>query len=118
MQASKYTLKAQLTEQILKQFPKLDWTLDKAVRTWWANPNGGWKLTYAGFRCFDLLDVQAYEFDIEKLTPALIVKADRILTSPYYINMRDKVLLLYSGKEATALKMTGVDFAEYLEHYC
>jgi hypothetical protein len=118
MPASKYTLKAQLTEQILKQFPTLDWKLDKAIRTWWANPNGGWKLSYAGYRCFHLLDIQAYEFDIEKLTPALVVKADRVLTSPYYINMRDKVLLLYSGREATALKMTGVDFREYLEHYC
>ena len=118
MQASKYTHKAQLTEQILKQFPQLDWTLEKAVRTWWANPNGGWKLSYAGFRCFELLGIEGYDFDIEKLTPALVLKADRVLTSAYYINMRDKVLILYSSKEATALKMTGVDFAEYLEHYC
>ena len=117
MPASKYTLKQQLTKQVIKQFPDLGWTLEKAIRTWWANPNGGWKLTYAGYRCFHLLDIQAYEFDIAKLTPGLVVKADRVLTSPYYINMRDNVLLLYSSKEATALKMTGVDFAEYLEKY-
>ena len=118
MPASKYTHKAQLTEQIIKQFPQLDWTLEKAVRTWWANPNGGWKLSHAGHRCFEILQIEGHHFDIEKLTPALVLKADRVLESAYYIDPRSKILILYSGREATALKMTGVDVAEYLERYC
>ena len=118
MLASKYTLKEQLTSQILKQFPGLDWTLKKAITTWWANPNGGWKLSHAGHRCFEILQIEGHHFNIEKLTPALVLKADRVLESAYYIDPRSKILILYSGKEATALKMTGVDFREYLEHYC
>jgi len=113
---SKYTQKSELTQQILDKLPGIQFPLEKSMRMWWANPEGGWLLTDQGQYIFDKLKIKGHDFTIKYRSAKFYLMADRLLSSPYYI--KRYTLTIYGSKEATAIVLTGGDIQQYLERYC
>ena len=81
------------------------WTVDEAMQHWWQNPNGGWRLTYDGFRAFEQYKLAHWDYEIPFAIQALagiLLTLDRKLTAPYYIKLGKKPLLcFFDSREAT-----------------
>ena len=116
MQVNRYSLKSDLTRQMLDKLPGIQFPLEKTIRLWWANPNGGWLLTDQGQYVFEKLGIEGHTFNIKYRSAKFYLQADRGLQTPYYIKRYE--ITLYGGKEATAITMTGGDVMQYLERYC
>jgi len=116
MQASKFSQKSELTQQILDNLPGIQFPLEQTIRLWWASPDGGWLLTDAGNYIFEKLDIESHSFAVKYRSAKFYLLADRSFTMPYYI--KPKEIKLYGSKEATAVMLTGGDVMQYLERYC
>ena len=81
-----------------------DWTVEDAMGYWWQNTNGGWRLTYDGFRALKQYDLEHWAFATPKLvvSPGLLLVLDRKLTAPYFLRVgKDPVICFFDSKEAT-----------------
>jgi hypothetical protein len=116
MQANRFIQKSNLTQQILDQLPGVQFPLEKTMRVWWANPNGGWALTDQGNYIFQKLNIEGHAFKLKIRTARFYVDADRAFHTPYYVERYN--VILYGTKEATAVMITGGDIQQYLERYC
>jgi len=116
MQASKFSQKSKLTQQILDSLPGIQFPLEQTIRMWWASPEGGWLLTDQGNYIFEKLDIESHSFAVKYRSAKFYLLADRSFTMPYYI--KPKEIKLYGSKEATAVMLTGGDVMQYLERYC
>ena len=81
------------------------WTTEEAMREWWQNPNGGWRLTHIGFDAFEQYKLEHWDYETPvavQSTARLLLTLDRKLTAPYYIKVGKKPLLcFFSSREAT-----------------
>ena len=98
------------------------WTVNDAMEHWWQNRNGGWRLTYDGFKALKQYDIEHWQFDSPKLliSPTLLLVLDRKLTAPYYLNLgKESRICFFSGKEATmyALYQDVKRFVAALQRY-
>ena len=80
------------------------WTVSDAMEHWWQNRNGGWRLTYDGFKALKHYDIEHWEFDAPRLVPSpgLLLALDRKLTAPYYLHIsKESKICFFSSREAT-----------------
>ena len=71
---------------------------------WWQNANGGWRLTYIGFKALEQYKLEHWDFDIPRLVPSpgLLLSLDRRLESPYYLQIsKESRICFFGSKEAT-----------------
>jgi hypothetical protein len=81
------------------------WTVEDAMQHWWQNPNGGWRLTYDGFRAFEQYKLEHWDYETPvaiQATAGILLALDRKLTAPYYIKIgKSPLLCFFDSKEAT-----------------
>jgi hypothetical protein len=96
--------KLELTKKLTAQSGL--WTPEEAMRDWWQNPNGGWRLTPDGFRAFEQYKLQHWDYEtptaIQAIAGVLLV-LDRKLTAPYYIKLGKKPLLCFFDSQEAVM---------------
>lgn len=100
-----------LTQTIIDQLPiDQQLSLDVAIRSWWMNlrNTGGMRLTSAGYKVFNDLDLEQYSFDIPLLLPKHLIALDQNLSCPYYIKGGKKpLLILFGSRESIMMALYG-----------
>ena len=109
--------KQRLTQKLVSQFDL--WTVEDAMRDWWQNPNGGWRLTHVGFDAFKQCKIEHWDYETPTAIQAVakvLLALDRKLTSPYYIKLGKKPMLcFFDSREATMYAMYG-DLEKFLRY--
>jgi hypothetical protein len=117
--------KVQLTETIISHLPLgHDMDVDTAMKTWWYNirANGGLRLSELGYFTFKkVMDLETYSMEIDWTTFDLntVLKLDRRLQMPYYIEVKKKIpinVVFFGSREAMLAKLYG-DLNKFLDNY-
>lgn len=117
--------KLKLTQAVLDQMPKgTEMDVNTAMKVWWYNirSNGGLRLTELGFFTFKkIMDLESYSMDIdwETFDRTTILKLDRRLQMPYYIEVNKKIpknIIFFGAKEAMMARLYG-DLNKFLDNY-
>jgi len=91
--------------------------LDQALRTWYRNirAGGGFRLTDIGHQALQRAGIQSWRLDIKfrDITRAGILALDRQMKWPYYIDTRNRRLIMFGSSEAMMLTLYG-DVNRYL----
>ena len=109
--------KAELTRQLIAQLPETAQVdFQQAMRTWWVNLRlgGGLRLTETGYTVFAaVLELERYIYTIpdrQQVNLALILKLDKQLQSPYYIELekrRARRIVFFDSREAVMANLYG-----------
>jgi len=109
--------RAKFTQAMWQQLPlavQESITLEKALIEWWhdARPDSNWRLSWAGFvDLVDTLDLETWEFDFEKsdISPYMLLKLARNMTTPYYIvdNRKHTKIWVLDSKVAVMINLYG-----------
>lgn len=86
------------------------WTVTDAMECWWQNPQGGWRLTWDGFRALKNYKLEHWKFEAPKLiiSPWVLLTLDRKLTGPFFLNSgKDPHIAFFNSKEATMYALYG-----------
>ena len=107
--------KLDYTRQILKHLPEhLRMSDDDALKTFWQDtrPEGGFRLTFAGYKALKNLEVDHYIFDIPPNTiivsPSALLTLNKKLTSPYFLGVgKNPCIVFFNSKDATMYSLYG-----------
>ncbi len=98
---------------------------ERALTTWWHNlrTTGGMRLTDCGYKVFtERLKLESWTIDIKDVRPMLyhrtLLEMDRKLQWPYYIDLKNKCLVLFSSKDAVMATLQGDVLAWIAKHDC
>ena len=117
--------KLKLTQTVIDQLPNgHDMDINTAMKVWWYNirTNGGLRLTELGYFTFKkVVDLESYSMEInwETFDRATILKLDRRLQMPYYIEVNKKIpknIIFFGSKEAMMARLYG-DLNKFLDNY-
>lgn len=117
--------KLKLTETILAQLPpEHGMELNTAMKVFWYNirAQGGLRLTELGYFTFKkVLELESYDMviDWEKFDRTTILKLDRKLLMPYYIEVNKKIpkkIIFFGSREAMLARLYG-DLDKFLDNY-
>jgi hypothetical protein len=117
--------KVKLTETIISHLPEghgMD--VDVAMKTWWYNirAGGGLRLTELGYFTFKkVMNLESYNMEInwETFDRTTVLKLDRKLQMPYYIEVKKKIpiaVIFFGSREAVMARLYG-DLNKFLENY-
>lgn len=89
-------------------------TLETALNEWWhdTRPDSNWRLSWSGFvDLADTLDIESWEFEFKKkdISPYMLLKLSRNMTTPYYIvdNRKQTKLYVLDSKVAVMISLYG-----------
>lgn len=117
--------KLKLTEVIISCLPAgTEMDVDTAMKVWWYNirASGGLRLTELGYFTFKkVMDLESYTMaiDWETFDRMTILKLDRKLQMPYYIEVNKKIpknIIFFGSKEAMMARLYG-DLNKFLDNY-
>ena len=113
--------KNELTQTLVELLPdSLSVTKEKALKTWYCNirSNGGLRLTDYGYKAFQFLEIESWTVPIEfkNLNKKGLLALDRKLTFPYYIDSKNKQIVMFSSREAMLATLYG-DLQKFLDSY-
>lgn len=117
--------KLKLTEVIISRLPAgTEMDIDTAMKVWWYNirSSGGLRLTELGYFVFKrVMDLESYTMEInwETFDRTTILKLDRKLQMPYYIEVNKKIpknVIFFGSKEAMLARLYG-DLNQFLNNY-
>jgi hypothetical protein len=117
--------KLKITQTILAELPEehgMD--VETAMKVFWYNirTNGGLRLTELGYFTFKkILALESYsmEIDWETFDRTTILKLDRQLQMPYYIEVNKKIpknIIFFGSREAMMAKLYG-NLNKFLDNY-
>lgn len=94
-------------------------TVEKADSRWFHNhrSSGGLRLTAAGLQDFLQLGIESWNFDLGevRLSSRWLIKLDKQLRYPYFIDRKKNRILFFSGKEAMVATLYN-DVEKWLEN--
>ena len=114
--------KNELTQTLVELLPdSLSVTTEKALKTWYYNirSSGGLRLTDNGYKALQFLEIESWIVPIEikkNLNKKGLLTLDRKLTFPYYIDLKNKQIVMFSSKEAMLATLYG-DLQKFLDNY-
>lgn len=117
--------KLKLTEVIISRLPEgTEMDTTTAMKIWWYNirASGGLRLTELGYFTFKrVIDLESYSMEInwETFDRMTILKLDRKLQMPYYIEVNKKIpknIIFFGAKEAMLARLYG-DLDKFLSNY-
>jgi hypothetical protein len=117
--------KLKLTLAVIAELPEgHDIDVDVAMKTWWYNirSTGGLRLTELGYFTFKkVVDLESYsmEIDWDTFNRITVLKLDRRLQMPYYIEVIKKVpknIVFFGSREAMLARLYG-DLNKFLDNY-
>lgn len=104
-------MKKQITEYITSH-EDVKLSTDNALHSWWYDPrdNTNYRLTLSGNSVFNRY-LQSYSYTIEpeyhlEHNGSTFLKLNRI-PCPFFINYKERTLILYGSKEATMMQLFG-----------
>ncbi len=85
--------------------------VDSAIKSWFQNirPQGGFRLTRAGYDALVMLNIDCWSLDLERhrITKRDLLTLDHHLAYPYYIDSKNKSIVLFSSREAMMATLYG-----------
>lgn len=94
-------------------------TVEQADRRWFHNhrSGGGFRLTAAGLQDFLQLGLESWSFELGKvrLSSRYLIKLDKRLRYPYFIDRKKNRILFFGGKEAMLATLYN-DVEKWLEN--
>lgn len=94
-------------------------TVEQADRRWFHNhrSGGGFRLTAAGLQDFLQLGLESWSFELGKvrLSSRYLIKLDKRLRYPYFIDRKKNHILFFGGKEAMLATLYN-DVEKWLEN--
>jgi len=117
--------KLKLTEVIISKLPDgSEMDANTAMKIWWYNirASGGLRLTDLGYFTFKkVMDLESYSMEInwETFDRMTILKLDRKLQMPYYIEVKKKIpkqIIFFGSKEAMMARLYG-NLNKFLDNY-
>ena len=117
--------KLKLTQAVINELPDgHEMDVHVAMKTWWYNirAKGGLRLTELGYFTFKkVMDLESYtmEIDWDSFDRATILKLDRRLQMPYYIEVNKKIpknIIFFGAREAMLAKLYG-NLNKFLDNY-
>lgn len=107
--------KLDYTQQILKHLPEsLRLPEEDALKAYWQDPRpeGGFRLTIAGYQALKKLQIDHYIFDVEStsiiVSPSALLTLNRKLTSPYFLTVgKNPCIVFFGSREATMYSLYG-----------
>lgn len=118
--------KRKLTEELIALLPDEQRIgVASALPSWWFNlrRNGGMRLTSTGYQTLaEDLQLEHYSYNIDDphaFNKQLILKLDRKMQLPYYINAVKgvpKQIVFFGGKEAVMVNLYG-NLKQFLDNY-
>lgn len=117
--------KLKLTEAIISRLPEgTEMDVATAMKIWWYNirASGGLRLTELGYFVFKkVMDLESYsmEIDWETFDRMTVLKLDRKLQMPYYIEVNKKIpknIIFFGAKEAMMARLYG-NLNKFLDNY-
>ena len=117
--------KLKLVETLIAELPDgHEESVDRAMTLWWYNirANGGLRLTELGYFTFKkVMDLESYSMEInwETFDRTTILKLDRRLQMPYYIEVNKKIpknIIFFGSREAMLARLYG-DLNKFLDNY-
>lgn len=113
--------KRELTQHLLGLIDR-DLELEEALLSWYVNirSTGGLRLTSIGYTVLKTLELESWSIDLSDKKPIInkkvLLELDRKLQWPYYIDTKQKKLILFSSKEAMLANLYG-DLQAFLKQY-
>jgi hypothetical protein len=115
--------KNELTQRIIDLTPEGPGrlTLEEARRTWYQNirESGGLRLNFLGYRTLQMLGVQSWPVELADIkrytTPPMLLELDRKMKYPYFIDYKNKRMIMFSSRDAMMATLYG-DLAEWLKN--
>ena len=92
-----------------------------AFKTWYQNirESGGLRLSRVGYQTFQAVGIQNWPVELQDIkryvTPPMLLDLDRKMKYPYYIDYRNKRMIMFSSKDAMMATLYG-DLANWLNH--
>lgn len=115
--------KQQLTKTLIELLPddhKL--SLNEALVHWYCNvrSSGGLRLTLNGYHAFKILGLESWAIPLTDLkatiSKPILLELDRKMQYPYYIDFKNKKLILYSSREAMMVSLHS-SLANFLKNH-
>lgn len=114
--------KIEITEKLVSLLPTTSTlTVKQAMSTWYCNlrSSGGLRLTEAGYQAFQLLEIENWKVSYDEsgyIDKPTLLKLDKKIQFPYYIDSKKKQLVMFSSREAMLATLYG-DLQKFLENY-
>jgi hypothetical protein len=118
--------KRKLTEELIALLPDQQRiSVESALPGWWFNlrRNGGMRLTSTGYQTLaEDLELEHYAYNIDDpytFNKQLILKLDRKMQMPYYINSVKgipKQIIFFGSREAVMVNLYG-NLEQFLDNY-
>ena len=117
--------KLKLTQAIIDQLPEgSEMDTHVAMKCWWYNirATGGLRLTELGYFTFKkVMDLESYSMEInwETFDRLTMLKLDRKLQMPYYIEVKKKIpinVIFFGSREAMLARLYG-NLNKFLDNY-
>ena len=104
------TQRREITEAVIALLPR-PMDVGEAMGTWYYNlrSSGGFRLTELGYQALKTAAVNSWHININPrdLTKSSLLDLDRKLRWPYYIDARQKRLVLFSSRDAVMATLYG-----------
>lgn len=101
----------ELTARVLEITGANTMTVDQAVSTWYQNirSSGGYRLTESGYAAFMMANMTNWQVPIKpkEINKRALLDLDRKLDWPYYIDRRDRRLVMFSSRDAMMATLYG-----------
>ena len=117
--------KSKLTQRLVELLPpQHKISVEEAAVSWWHNirDTGGFRLTANGLQALQKhLKLEHYNLELDRkiFTPQLLLKMDRKISCPYYVNTRTRKpennIVFFGAKEAMMVNLYG-SFNDWLDH--
>lgn len=96
-------------------------TTEEAMRTWWINTRNAksLRLSQQGVECLRHLQVPIYDFGIDPKIirqPRYLLRLDRYLACPYYINPKKADTLSLLGSDQAVMASLCGDMQRYMDN--
>ena len=111
-----YKITNQLREELGIEEYETEDLLYQIFKNFRLSPNNvtGLRLSPYGLKIMKkVYDYYQYKIQDIKITSNIVIKMDRVMKFPYYVD--SKQMVLFSGKDAFMLKLRGNDFNKWLK---
>lgn len=114
--------KHQIVQHVLSLLPETQRISEpEAFKTWYQNirESGGLRLSFVGYRTFQAVDIQNWPVELQDIkrytTPPMLLELDRKMQYPYFIDYRNKRMIMFSSRDAMMATLYG-DLATWLKN--
>lgn len=117
------TTRYEITQAIIDLLPvDQKVSINEAVRAWYQNirGSGGLRLTNTGYKILLDLNIENWAIPVDNIKHCtqlpVLLDLDRKMKYPYYIDFRQKSVIMFSSKEAMLTTLYG-DLQNFLKNY-